>query len=64
MVQRLEDEGEIKRLQMKCGVKWLAKLDRWRGQQPVPLTRSDAIRRLVARAIDAESSTVKPKKKR
>jgi hypothetical protein len=40
---------------------WLAKFDRWRGQQPVPLNRSDAIRRLVEAAIDAET---KPKKKR
>jgi hypothetical protein len=46
------------------GVKWLAKLDRWRrGKQPVPPNRSDAIRQLVERAIDADCSTSRKKKR-
>jgi hypothetical protein len=48
---------------MKVGVKWLAKLDRWRGKQPVPPNGSDAIRQLAERAIDADCSTSGKKKR-
>ena len=61
MVAKPEDE--IRRLQMKVGVKWPAKLDRWRGKQPVPPNRSDAIRQPVERAIDADCSTSGKKKR-
>ena len=42
---------------MKVGVRRLGKLDRWRGKQANPPNRSEAIRMLVERAIDAECST-------
>jgi hypothetical protein len=50
-------ENEVRRLQMKVGDRWLRKLDRWRGKQANPPNRSEAIRMLVERAIDAECPT-------
>jgi len=56
-------ENEVRRLQMKVGVRWLGKLDRWRGKQANTPNRSQAIRMLVERAIDAECSTSGKKKR-
>jgi hypothetical protein len=47
---------------MTVGVRWLGKLDRWRRKQANPPNRSEAIRMLVERAIDAECSTRSKKK--
>ena len=56
-------ENEVRRLQIKVGVRWLGKLDRWRGKQANTPNRSQAIRMLVERAIDAECSTSGKKKR-
>ena len=53
--------GKSKKINLVAEEAWLTKLDNWCKQQgwPVP-TRSDAIRTLVERAIDADG--LKPKK--
>jgi hypothetical protein len=53
---------DVKRLQMKVAGDWPKKLDRWRGEQANPPNRSEAIRLLVEKAIDAECSTSRKEK--
>jgi hypothetical protein len=50
----------VKRLQLIGPVDWIKRIDAWRRQQPNLPSRSEAIRTLVDRALDAEA---KPKAK-
>jgi hypothetical protein len=41
------------KLQMRVSTEFLAKLDKWRGMQPNPPSRTEAIRRLVEHGLAA-----------
>lgn len=41
----------LERFEMKIAPEMLARVDRWRGQQPVPPSRAEAIRRLIEQAL-------------
>ena len=47
-------------LQTRVSVEFLAKLDEWRRAQPDLPSRTEAIRRIVERAIDGESGAKSP----
>ena len=49
-------------LQFYAGDEFIAAIDRWRGQQPDVPGRSEAIRRLVERALAAESADAKQRR--
>ena len=52
-IERLVEHGE--RFQMRASKAFFEMLDNWRRKQPDIPGRSEAIRRLVERAIDVES---------
>jgi len=53
----------VRRLQLIGPVDWVKRIDAWRRQQPNLPSRSEAIRTLVDRALDADAKGEKPKGK-
>lgn len=45
------DENQTERFQMRVSIDFLAKIDEWRRHQPDIPSRSEAIRRLVEKAL-------------
>jgi hypothetical protein len=58
-MRKLADQ--VRKLNINAPVEWIRRIDAWRGRQPDVPSLSEAIRRLVSRALDAED---KPGKKR
>jgi hypothetical protein len=60
MVKKLADV--VERFHMRAPAAWMARVDAWRKKQPFPPpSRSEAIRELVAQALDAAESKGKKK---
>lgn len=51
---RLEENETTKRVQLVAPPSWLARVNEWRRQQPDLPNMSDAIRRLVDKALEAK----------
>jgi len=53
----------VRRIAMVAPLEWLRRIDAWRRHQPDMPNLSEAIRRLVETALDAEAKGGKPKPK-
>jgi hypothetical protein len=62
MPPKLADE--IKRLQLVFPQRLILRIDAWRARQPGVPNTSQAIRKLIEMALDADASGDKPKKKK
>ncbi len=61
MVAKLSDV--VQRLNLLVPGEWVAAVDQWRARAPGVPNRSEAIRRLVAQALEAEAKGKKGKPK-
>jgi len=54
MPPKLDDESPTERVQLVTTSAWMERLEAWRRKQPRIPSKSEAIRLLVDRALDAE----------
>lgn len=55
MPPKLDDNSPTERVQLVTTVAWMERLEEWRRKQPRIPSKSEAIRMLVERALDAEA---------
>jgi hypothetical protein len=61
-MRKLADQ--VRKLNINAPVEWIRRIDSWRGRQADVPSLSEAIRRLVSKALDAEDKPSKPRGKR
>jgi hypothetical protein len=54
MPPKLDDQSPTERVQLVTTAAWMERLEEWRRKQPRIPSKSEAIRMLVERALDAE----------